>query len=59
MKVLFHYTGAGYKVSNNHAYFYGIICFHIEFHRMATIIIYCELKKLKILKDDYSFNYML
>ena len=26
-------------------------CFHIEFHRMATVINCCEFKKLKILKD--------
>ena len=31
-------------------------CFHIEFHRMATIINYCELKKLKILKGDYCYT---
>ena len=38
--------------------FMVIFCFHIEFHRMATVINCCGFKKLKILKGDYCFTYV-
>ena len=50
MKVLFHCTDAGDKVANNDAYFHATFCFRIEFHRKATVINWCELKKLNTLK---------
>ena len=34
------------------------ICFHIEFHRMATVINCCEFKNFKILKGDYCNVYV-
>ena len=34
-------------------------CFHIEFHRKATVLNCCELKKLKILNGDYYYMHVI
>ena len=47
------------KVANKDAYFEINFCFYIEFHRMAAVINCCELKKLKIFKDEFCHIYVI
>ena len=55
MKVLYHYTSAGNKVTNNDACLHSNLYFHIQFHRKKTVITCCEFKKVKILKGNYCY----